>query len=342
MPGRSYTATSSYRYGFNGKENDPETYGKGNIYDYGFRIFSPRLGKFLSVDPLFEGYPYYSPYQFAGNMPIVAIDLDGLEQYVVIYYKDQSNQTTKIKIRAIVNNDGSVQNQHLHKYKDVTKKDVANGNVLVFEIKKDINNKEIMNIVDKRNTADGKLTKQELSIFTKNKKLENETDKTEALVYPSEDEDNLQYESRDFENKDTKTYSATYGIVRQPRPAVPVVPPQLNASFEEYSTTLHDENGVENQLKSAVKYLKNNRSKVIEITPHTLCTAPGGNCSTTMPMNGKTVTKEEAARLRGEAIKDLLIKMGVPASQIKVNSGSQINDTHETHQVPIDLKISNR
>lgn len=54
--------------------------GDGNQYDYGFRIYDPRLGRFLSVDPLFKGYPWYTPYQFAGNMPIWAIDLDGLEE----------------------------------------------------------------------------------------------------------------------------------------------------------------------------------------------------------------------------------------------------------------------
>lgn len=37
------------------------------------------MGRFLSVDPLTQEYPWYTPYQFAGNMPIGAIDLDGLE-----------------------------------------------------------------------------------------------------------------------------------------------------------------------------------------------------------------------------------------------------------------------
>src|SRR5690606_27795529 len=32
-----------------------------------------------SVDPLTRGYPMLTPYQFASNTPIVAIDLDGLE-----------------------------------------------------------------------------------------------------------------------------------------------------------------------------------------------------------------------------------------------------------------------
>ncbi len=85
MVGRSWEGGSGYRYGFNGKEDDPETYGDGNIYDYGFRIYNPRLGKFLSVDPLTRSYTWYTPYQFAGNMPIYAIDIDGLEPESVVY-----------------------------------------------------------------------------------------------------------------------------------------------------------------------------------------------------------------------------------------------------------------
>lgn len=37
------------------------------------------LARFVSVDPLKDDYPYYTPYQYAGNQSIVAIDLDGLE-----------------------------------------------------------------------------------------------------------------------------------------------------------------------------------------------------------------------------------------------------------------------
>jgi hypothetical protein len=36
------------------------------------------------VDPLAPSYPWYTPYQFAGNMPISAIDLDGLEPKSVV------------------------------------------------------------------------------------------------------------------------------------------------------------------------------------------------------------------------------------------------------------------
>lgn len=75
---------NKYRFTFNGKETDNEVSGNGNQYNYGFRIYNPRLGRFLSVDPIFNSYPWYTPYQFAGNMPIAAIDLDGLEEYIVI------------------------------------------------------------------------------------------------------------------------------------------------------------------------------------------------------------------------------------------------------------------
>jgi RHS repeat-associated protein len=77
QPGRQYGTAG--RHLFNGKEQDPEVKGTGAQYDYGFRIYDPRLGKFLSVDPLMKNYPMLTPYQFASNNPIEGIDLDGLE-----------------------------------------------------------------------------------------------------------------------------------------------------------------------------------------------------------------------------------------------------------------------
>jgi len=89
MPNRGYTASSNYRYGFNGKENDNEVKGTGNDLDYGMRVYDPRVGKFLSVDPLQDKYPELTPYQFASNSPIANVDLDGLEQlyYSVVFDK---------------------------------------------------------------------------------------------------------------------------------------------------------------------------------------------------------------------------------------------------------------
>ena len=97
--GRSFSS-QSYRYGFNGKENDPETVGTGQgTQDYGMRIYNPALGRFLSVDPLSQSFPMLSSYQFASNMPIRAIDLDGLEASMRPIYGEKGEI---IKIQVVV------------------------------------------------------------------------------------------------------------------------------------------------------------------------------------------------------------------------------------------------
>jgi RHS repeat-associated protein len=50
MPGRVFGG-DGYMFGFNGKPNDKD-WGTTTIQDYGFRIYSPALCRFLSVDPL--------------------------------------------------------------------------------------------------------------------------------------------------------------------------------------------------------------------------------------------------------------------------------------------------
>lgn len=64
---------------FNGKENDNEVKGEGNQIDYGMRLYDPRIGKFLSVDPLTKKFAMLTPYQYASNRPVDGIDLDGKE-----------------------------------------------------------------------------------------------------------------------------------------------------------------------------------------------------------------------------------------------------------------------
>jgi RHS repeat-associated protein len=102
-------SSKSYRFGFNGKMNDNEVKGGlGNQQDYGMRIYDPRIGKFLSVDPLTKDYPWYTPYQFAGNTPIQAIDLDGLEPAKVgtagTVVQDKSGQSWKSDGKTWVDN----------------------------------------------------------------------------------------------------------------------------------------------------------------------------------------------------------------------------------------------
>ncbi|OCX50795.1 hypothetical protein BEL04_18875 [Mucilaginibacter sp. PPCGB 2223] len=76
QPGLTYNG-DSYRYGFNGKENDKNI--ENGAQDYGKRVYDKRSGRFLSLDPLQTKFPFFTPYQFAGNSPIANVDLDGLE-----------------------------------------------------------------------------------------------------------------------------------------------------------------------------------------------------------------------------------------------------------------------
>lgn len=75
--------SESYRYGL--------TEGKGRQgrssmdYDYGFRIYNQRIAKFLSVEPLTASYPWCTPIQLLGNMPVWAAIMDcpasGMKQF---------------------------------------------------------------------------------------------------------------------------------------------------------------------------------------------------------------------------------------------------------------------
>jgi RHS repeat-associated protein len=94
IQGRKFD-TNKYRYGFNSKENDAD-WGTEVIQDYGFRIYSPAIAKFISIDPLSASYPWYTPYQFAGNMPITCIDIDGAEPGFSI--RDMNEYTRQAEI----------------------------------------------------------------------------------------------------------------------------------------------------------------------------------------------------------------------------------------------------
>ena len=78
-----------YRFGFNGMEKDNEAKGLGNSLDFGARIYDSRLGRFLSLDPDAEKYPYQSSYVIADNSPIQFIDVDGKgsDYYLSVTFK---------------------------------------------------------------------------------------------------------------------------------------------------------------------------------------------------------------------------------------------------------------
>ncbi len=84
--GISYQSTSTqpvlvkagYRYGFNGQEKDNEVSGEGNTYTTEYRQYDPRVGRWLSLDPLMAQFPDFSPFVGFNNNPIYYIDPKGL------------------------------------------------------------------------------------------------------------------------------------------------------------------------------------------------------------------------------------------------------------------------
>jgi RHS repeat-associated protein len=70
---------SSFTFGFQGQEGDSEVKGKGNSWNYKYRMHDARLGRFFAVDPLSPKYAMLTPYQFSSNCPIGLKELEGLE-----------------------------------------------------------------------------------------------------------------------------------------------------------------------------------------------------------------------------------------------------------------------
>lgn len=72
-----------YPNSFNGKRESAELDGE---QDYGERDYNPKEREFDKDDPLItqeQKYPELSPYQYASNTPIWAVDIDGLEAFSV-------------------------------------------------------------------------------------------------------------------------------------------------------------------------------------------------------------------------------------------------------------------
>jgi RHS repeat-associated protein len=114
----------AYRYGFNGKENDNEVKGTGNQQDYGMRIYDPRLGRFLSVDPLASKYPDVSSYTAMDNNPILKVDPDGKDWIVSTTKNKDGSYTTHLKLLVAVQNSSSNKNINMTSFANALRNQV--------------------------------------------------------------------------------------------------------------------------------------------------------------------------------------------------------------------------
>lgn len=81
---RTWQSTTTYKYGFNGKENLDDVYGNDVAVDFGERYLDCRIGRWMSVDPLYKNYPWISPYADVINNPISYIDRKGKEPSLLL------------------------------------------------------------------------------------------------------------------------------------------------------------------------------------------------------------------------------------------------------------------
>jgi RHS repeat-associated protein len=95
MPGRQASAGDQYSYGYNGMRKDDEIKGQGNSYDFGARIYDPRVGRWLTIDPQCRKYPDLNPYNFVSNSPMLFVDPNGEE--IIIHYVDANGSPKSVK-----------------------------------------------------------------------------------------------------------------------------------------------------------------------------------------------------------------------------------------------------
>jgi RHS repeat-associated protein len=88
---------AEYRYGFNGMERDDEVKGSGASYDFGARMYDPRVGRWWSCDPMERTYPMIVPFAAFGANPINFIDSEG---EIIVWHND-AFRDRMMKLRSV-------------------------------------------------------------------------------------------------------------------------------------------------------------------------------------------------------------------------------------------------
>ncbi len=82
---------------------DDEVKGNWNSLNFGAIIYDSRIGRWLSVDLFQANMPYFSPYLFSNESPIIFRDLDG--KVGTLYIQILNNDKGKpVLSKAVVDN----------------------------------------------------------------------------------------------------------------------------------------------------------------------------------------------------------------------------------------------
>jgi RHS repeat-associated protein len=123
MQGREFAGGMGYRWGFNGKEEDVETY-RGCIA-FELRIFNSSIGRFLSLDPRMSEYAWQTPFAYYKNSPIHELDALGAgegDYYNVSgeYLGNDGQDDKRTYLAENKNSDGSFKNAVELKYNSMS------------------------------------------------------------------------------------------------------------------------------------------------------------------------------------------------------------------------------
>lgn len=110
-------------------ESDDEVKGEGNSYTTEFRQYDPRIGRWLSRDPLFANFPWQSPYVAFDNNPIFYKDPKGLAAEGGDDDGEKEKKPSKRKVKSLQKKLDNI----LEKSKELTSLDLEKANEFINE-----------------------------------------------------------------------------------------------------------------------------------------------------------------------------------------------------------------
>ena len=200
-PGRSWNP-GDYRFGYTGHEKESDL--AEGVYITEYRLLDTRLGRWMSVDPLFVKYPDMSSYNYCGGNPIVFWDPDGkqvgiksekdgkkvIEKNVVILeYKLSPITEGKGPIKKATNKVKEVSNKMKKEYNESREKRIKESIEKGYSGAKNTQGEPVdfkfnYFIVEKKDPSQP-LTREELEPYCMRTSEKNRKGKESAPIYPA-------------------------------------------------------------------------------------------------------------------------------------------------------------